>query len=69
MVSKRYIGVMFPEAEFTKLRSAFQHLRQLQGCCAPAGKDYKVLDAAISALKDAGTHFTKNPKFYEGGPS
>lgn len=68
MVRVRYIGVMFPESEFSKLREAYRHLRELQGKCRPMGDDYLALDAALRALMEAAAHFTKDPYFYGGRP-
>lgn len=68
MVRVRYIGVMFPEGEFSKLREAQRHLRELQGKCRPMGEDYLVLDSVLRALQTAATHFTKDPYFFGGRP-
>ncbi len=68
MVRKNYIGVMFPENEFNQLREAHRHLRKLQGQCFPMHADYLVLGAVLTALREAATHFTKDPYFYGGRP-
>jgi len=68
MVKVRYVGVMFPEHEFNKLREAHTHLRKLQGQCFPMTEDYMVLGAALHALHEAAKHFTKDPYFYGGRP-
>lgn len=68
MTKVRYIGVLFPESEFNKLREAYTQLRKLQRNCRPSGPEYLVLAKAIDGLKEAATHFTKDPHFYGGRP-
>lgn len=59
---------MFPESEFSKLRAAYQHLRQLQGQWPPMGPDYLALQKVLHAFGEAARHFTKDPYFYGGAP-
>ncbi|MFD3262723.1 hypothetical protein [Phenylobacterium ferrooxidans] len=40
----------------------------MQLVCTPFGADYVALQAVLAALRDAATHFTKDPYFYGGRP-
>lgn len=68
MVKRNYVGVSDPEREFRELRDAHTRLRRMQLVCTPFGADYVALQAVLAALRDAATHFTKDPYFYGGRP-
>lgn len=68
MVKVNYIGLGDGKREFADLREAHQKLHAMQRRCKPLGDDYEAIGRVLHALKDAATHFTKDPYFYGGGP-
>ncbi|MDO8324904.1 MAG: hypothetical protein Q7T23_18425 [Phenylobacterium sp.] len=68
MVKRQYVGIGDGVPEFRELRAAHIKLSEMRLKCTPLGPDYEALSKVLHALKDAATHFTRDPYFYGGGP-
>ena len=66
MVKVNYLGVTDPGREFAALRPAYDRLRAMMIRCRAMDPDYLVLMRAMSALGEAGQHFTKDPHVFGG---
>jgi hypothetical protein len=60
----KYLGIGEPQAVFRRYAAWRADLASLRRRCVPMQDDYVALDALISALDTAATHFTGDGDFY-----